>query len=561
MRHLRFAIQLACTVGLLCIPTAIPASPVKVSLTSEEAQWLATHPVIKFAIDPDNAPIEWINRKDQKRGMSFDLLDLLAQRLGIQFEWVESINWYESIQLLRNKEIDILPAFRRVDIWQDEFLFTRSWYTLPGVILSEQKYKSLEELEGKSVAVVHDYLWDDLISGKNGTFNLTRADDSHSCVALVADGEVDAMVGDLASVTWIVNRSGAANLITMPIDGQKLDLTIAVRSDWKMLRQILDKTIESISGSELESMEDDWIQLIEPPMWKNPLFQVIAFFIVVIVLGIITIIIFWNRSLQREVSRQTSALEDAAMKLIHAEKMESIGLLAAGIAHEVKNPLAIIQMGIDHLSHDVDSDSPMRVALQDMDEAVRKADGTIRKLLDYSRGTPPNMKPGDIANALSKVLDLLSHECRQRNIRLETNIAEKLPLIRMDVDQIQQLFMNITLNAIQSMSGGGVLSVDCSTRRLTPLDLHRDSTNAFREGDTVMWVEIKDTGHGIETADLKKLYDPFFTTRPLGEGTGLGLTVSQNIIRTHNASIHIRNRTPVGVSVVVILRTEKERQS
>jgi signal transduction histidine kinase len=169
------------------------------------------------------------------------------------------------------------------------------------------------------------------------------------------------------------------------------------------------------------------------------------------------------------------------------------------------------------------------------------------------------MKSDDVAIALNKVLNLLSHECRQRNIKLETTFAEKLPLIRMDVDQIQQLFMNIVLNAIQSMTGEGVLSVDCSTRRLRQADLQRDSTGSFREGDTVVWIEINDTGHGIEEQDLGKLYDPFFTTRPLGEGTGLGLTVSLNIVRTHNASINIQNRKAGGASVVVMLPTEKEK--
>ena len=91
------------------------------------------------------------------------------------------------------------------------------------------------------------------------------------------------------------------------------------------------------------------------------------------------------------------------------------------------------------------------------------------------------------------------------------------------------------------------------------MDLRRDTTDSFHEGDTVVWIEINDTGHGIEEPDLGKLYDPFFTTRPLGEGTGLGLTVSLNIVRTHNASINIQNRKAGGASVVVMLPTEKEK--
>ena len=530
-----------------------------ISLTDEEAAWLSAHPVIRFAIDPDNAPIEWVNRKDQERGMSFDLLELVEQQLGIDFERIESESWRESIRLLQNKQVDILPAFRRAEDWQKEFLFSNPWFSLPGVILSEQKFQTFEELEGKKVAVVEGYIWDDLVTEKDNRFIILRSSDSHRCIDLVVQGGVDAMVGDMASVTWILNRSGATHLRIRPVDGYSLDLSAAIRSDWQLFQTILNKALDNISRSEFDKIEENWIQLIEPSLWKNPYFQIISLFIVIIILGILTTIMFWNRSLQREVERKTSALEDAAMKLIHAEKMESIGLLAAGIAHEVKNPLAVIQMGIDHVIHEKECSQVTRMALHDMEHAVRKADGTIRKLLDYSRGTPPDMKAADINPHISTVIDLISHECHLHQIQVKADLSDDLPWIVIDTDQIQQLFMNIMLNAVQSMEdeGGGTLSVSSKVKKLTSAELLRDSTGTLSSGDRVVWVEIKDTGHGIDEKSLSRVFDPFYTTRPLGKGTGLGLTVSLNIIRNHHASIDIRNHDAGGVSVLIMFRAKE----
>lgn len=548
---------------MMAVVVALPCSATdSFSLTKEEAAWLTEHPVIRFAIDPDNAPIEWINRKDQERGMSFDMLRLVEQRLGIDFERVESASWIESIQMLQNREVDILPAFRRAKEWQQQLLFSRSWFSLPGVILSEQKYQTLEELEGKKVAVVHGYIWDDLVSQNSNNLMIIRASDSHRCIDLVVRGGADAMVGDIASVTWILNRSGATHLRIRPVTGQYLDLSVAVRDDWPLFQQIFNKALDSISQRELDGIEENWIQLIEPAFWKNPYLQIVSLFIAIIILGILATIMFWNRSLQREVERKTSALEDAAMKLIHAEKMESIGLLAAGIAHEVKNPLAVIQMGIDHLTHEKECSQDTQVALHDMEHAVRKADVTIRKLLDYSRGTPPDMKAADINPHISTVIDLISHECHLHQIQIKADLSGNLPRVVIDADQVQQLFMNILLNAVQSMEdeGGGTLSVSSKVKKLNSTELQRDSTGTLSSGDRVVWVEIKDTGHGIDDKSFSKLFDPFYTTRPLGKGTGLGLTVSLNIIRNHHASIDIRNRDAGGVSVVMMFRAKEETE-
>jgi signal transduction histidine kinase len=433
-------------------------------------------------------------------------------------------------------------------------MFSRPWFRLPGVILSRDAFQTLQQLEGKKVGVVHGYIWDDLVSQNRGKLKLVRASDSHTCVELAVKEGIEAMVGDMASVTWILNRSGGSSLRVRPIEGQFLNLNIAIRPDWQLFKQILDKALQSIPQSDYDEIENKWIQVIEPEFWEDPVFQVVSTVILLAILSILLAVIYWNRSLKKEVSRQSKELEKAAIKLIHAEKMESIGLLAAGFAHEVKNPLAILQMGVDHLLQE-NHNQATQEALLDMEQAVQKADGTIKKLLGYSRVRPPEMKAGNISSAVSTVLSMISHECHLHNIKIETDIEEQLPLIVMDMDQIQQLLMNIMLNAIQAMEENGTLSVDCHAKILDSKDLQRDNSDTFAAGDSVVWVEVRDTGHGIDERNLGKVFDPFFTTRPVGEGTGLGLAVSLNIIRNHGASIDICNRKEGGVSVVMIFST------
>jgi signal transduction histidine kinase len=256
--------------------------------------------------------------------------------------------------------------------------------------------------------------------------------------------------------------------------------------------------------------------------------------------------------------RQHQELETAQERLIRAAKLESVGQLAAGVAHEVKNPLAIAQMGVDFLRGETAASSPTQQVLVDMDEAISRADGVIKGLLDFSRVGKLELKPGDLNQVIDSSLHLVDHELKRRDIRADLHLDKDLPPLPLDADKLSQVFVNLFMNAAQAMGKGGVLGVSTSLRRLTDHSgADRDSTALFAAGEQAVWVEVTDTGPGIDDDRLPHIFDPFFTTKAAGEGSGLGLSVSRSIVELHEGAIDIRNRTGGGVSAVLLFKPQK----
>jgi signal transduction histidine kinase len=241
-------------------------------------------------------------------------------------------------------------------------------------------------------------------------------------------------------------------------------------------------------------------------------------------------------------------LKNAQMKLIQTAKLESIGRLAAGLAHEVKNPLAVIQLGVDYLTSTTKPDASRDAVetIQEMADAVQRADTVIKGLLNFSRSEKLALLPMDLNSVIEESLVLVRHEFIKHNIALKKNLVAGLPQIGLDQGKVKQVFINMFMNAIQAMNGDGKLSV--STFR-QPAGTKGAGENPG--GESVV-VQIEDTGSGIPEDKLDKLFEPFFTTKPVGSGTGLGLSVSNNIIELHGGTIKIGNRTDARGAVVTI---------
>ncbi|MBI3030218.1 MAG: PAS domain S-box protein [Candidatus Rokubacteria bacterium] len=258
--------------------------------------------------------------------------------------------------------------------------------------------------------------------------------------------------------------------------------------------------------------------------------------------------------------KETSAeLQALQLQLIQAEKMESVGTLAAGIAHEVKNPLSIVLMGVNYLSDQLPPDDDItRSVLQDMDNAVRKADSVIRGLLDFSAAGALSLNAEDLNFVVQQSLLLVKHETDRSHLRVVKELTENLPAVKLDKGKIEQVLVNIFINAIHAMPGGGTLTVRTYAKRLMEVGHRVGSRKAdhFRIGDTVLVTEVDDTGTGIPPDKLTKIFDPFFTTKPTGKGTGLGLAVTSKIVALHGGTIDIRNREEGGARVTIMFKAE-----
>lgn len=250
-------------------------------------------------------------------------------------------------------------------------------------------------------------------------------------------------------------------------------------------------------------------------------------------------------------------LKSAQLQLIQAEKMDSIGTLAAGVAHEVKNPLAILLMGLNYLGKKLPADDEnFSLVLKEMRDAIGRADSITRGLLDFSASRQLAVKPEDLNLILEETLRFVRHELKKNQIALIKHCGEQLPQVRVDKNQVQQVFVNIFMNAVHAMPNAGTLTVRTYAKQLTETKHYEGSRKADRlwVGDRAVIAEVEDTGTGIAEEHLAKIYDPFFTTKPTGVGTGLGLPVSKKIIELHGGTIDIINLKGGGVKVTIMLK-------
>ena len=258
-----------------------------------------------------------------------------------------------------------------------------------------------------------------------------------------------------------------------------------------------------------------------------------------------------------ELTRSHRELRAAQMQLVQAAKLESVGRLAAGVAHEVKNPLAIVQLGLDYIEQVTSFDEVSQDVLKDMQHALSRADTVVRGLLDFSRERELDLKPAAINDAVQNSLQLVRHELTQRNIMVVTELSRDIPERPFDTDKLQQVFLNLFMNAMHAMERDGTLLIRSAFTRVDADEIGPHAGDAgFLPGDRMIQVAIEDTGPGIEPEDLGRLFDPYFTTKRQGEGTGLGLSVTRNIVTLHGGSIDLTNRPGGGARALLLFHPE-----
>jgi PAS domain S-box-containing protein len=333
------------------------------------------------------------------------------------------------------------------------------------------------------------------------------------------------------------------------------------RDDREVIRS--GKSLETIEENIAPTGEKIYVSVVKVPIY-DPKGQILG-----------TQCIFWDiterkrfeEQLQRaneELARSEAALrrsheelKAAQLQLIQAEKMESIGTLAAGVAHEVKNPLAILQMGVNFLAKRLQqADENAVTVMKEMREAITRADSILRGLLDFSASRQLILRPEDLNALIEDTVRLVRHELSGKHIEVVQEWGPALPRVAVDRNKLQQVFVNIFLNAIQAMPDGGILRLRTFTTHLTETSFFEGSRRSAKLwiGEQAVVTQVDDSGRGIPQEHMTRIYDPFFTTKAVGEGTGLGLSVTRRIIELHGGVIEIKNRPEGGVRVTVLLK-------
>lgn len=248
-----------------------------------------------------------------------------------------------------------------------------------------------------------------------------------------------------------------------------------------------------------------------------------------------------NETLEERVEERSRAIEEMQSQLMHAEKLASLGEMVAGIAHEVNNPLTGVLMYASLALKEPDLPEPLRRDLQTIVNETQRCAGIVRGLLEFSRQGHPQKSTETLHRLIDSTLELVSRQPCFAQIEVARKYDPAVTTLNLDGGQIQQVLMNLFLNAAQAMPTGGVLT-----------------TATGRRDDDQIFIGISDTGCGIKSEHLAKIFDPFFTTKE-HFGTGLGLSVSYGIVKSHGGNIEVVSREGEGTTFTIWLPVEPSR--
>ena len=255
--------------------------------------------------------------------------------------------------------------------------------------------------------------------------------------------------------------------------------------------------------------------------------------------------IAWNCSLMRDdgnhilgivaIGRDLTERRRLEAQLIQSAKMASLGVMAGGIAHEIRNPLAVSSAAAQLLLESPDDEELRSECAEKIYSGIQRVSVIVENLLRFARPSQVRRSPVDINEAMEATLSILRYQMTRRGITLETELSAQLPPVMGNKSLLQQVFSNMILNACNAMPDGGSLTV------------------ATRSTEAGVEILFADTGVGIPPEDLSKIFDPFFTTMPVGKGVGLGLSISYSIIQQHQGTIDVVSQAGQGAIFTIRL--------
>ena len=294
------------TLCFLTLTHAATASTSLVELTEQEKQWLEQHPSIRLAVDIDWAPFEYIDDEHAYVGMAAEYINLVSEKLAIEFDVEKEKPWAEVVNMVKRGELDMFSCVVSTAQRREYLNFTRPYLSFPMVIVTSDQVayvNGIKDLRNETVAVVDGYATHDLMEKNHPEIDLYLADNVADALEKLSHGQVYAYIGNIATVSHVIKREGLTNIKISGNTPYKYELSMAVSKDWPEFVPILQKALDSISEEERDQIYQNWIKL----RYEHGFDYALLWKVLAVVVLIIAIILFWNRRLSNEIDRRVEA--------------------------------------------------------------------------------------------------------------------------------------------------------------------------------------------------------------------------------------------------------------
>lgn len=529
------------TLSLLLCATVYADVEKQLPLSEIERAWLKEHPVIRVAADIAWPPFEWVDSQQQYQGIAADYLRLVEKKLGIRLVVEKDKPWAEVVTAVKEHRLDMFSCVAKNPLRQQYVNFTKPYLSFPMVIVTTQDVSYIDGINGlkdSNVSVVKDYATHEYMATEHPQIKLLLVATSEEGLEAVSQGKVDAFVDNIATVTNIIQSSGLTNLKIsgeMPI---RYELGMAVRNDWPLFVDILQKALDTISDEQRRQIHNKWIGV----RYEHGVDYGLFWKTLVMFLLIVLFLYIYNRKLSKEIRQRKSAEQAAMLARDEADKAnQTKSEFLSVVSHELRTPLTSIKGALGLLKGGATEKSPEQHAkmLQIAYDNSERLELLVNDILDIEKLLAGKLvfkrEQIFIRALLEKAVAANQGYASQYQVSFSVDCKQcDNQFIIADESRIMQVMSNLLSNAIKYSPTGACVDI---TAHCT---------------DSKVRISVRDHGEGIPVAFYQHIFSHFSQadstdTREKG-GTGLGLAISREIIERQGGQIGFTSTPGEGAS-------------
>ena len=517
-------------------------------LTPQEKEFLARKKVIKMCIDPDWMPLEMI-KNGKHIGMTAEYFAIIAKMIGIPIKLVPTRDWSESIAFAKARKCDIFSLAMPTPERRLYMNFTKPYLSIPLVMAARTGTPFIDEVSmitDKKIGIVKGYAFNEILRKRFPKMQIVDVASTPEGLKQVVNGRLFGFIGTLATVGYTIQKDFVGELKVAGKFDERWELGIGVRNDEPLLLTIFNKAIAAIDPKTHQQILNNWIA-VRYDRGNN---YKLIIRIMLLATAIFSLLLWRNYTLKKynrklheqnlKIQQQAEKLHQTEEKLRLQQKMEAIGLMAGGVAHDLNNILSGIISYPELILLQLPADSPLRRPVTAILDSGNRAAEVVADMLTITRGVAAVKETvainQEIKNAVNSP-EIKSLIEQSPQISLTTKLDPELHNIKGSAIHIRRVLGNLLLNAFEAVTNPeGSITVSSYNHIVdTP-----DSDNILHRPGRYIAIAVRDDGPGISLTDQAHIFEPFYSKKSMGRsGTGLGLAIVWNIIEDHDGKIKL----------------------